>query len=117
MSYFPTLGIYARFFKPVAGIVTLLCVFMYGGSGVQAMWEEKVRLAQEEADKKALLAQQLNDDLERERQKKAEVRIEYRDRIKTEIHVKKEFIDKDCRIDPAVPDLLNKAASNPTGGK
>ena len=117
MSYFPTLGIYARFFKPVAGIVTLLCVFMYGGSGVQAMWEEKVRLAQEEADKKALLAQQLNDDLERERQKKAEVRIEYRDRIKTEIHVKKEFIDKDCRIDPAVPDLLNKAATNPTGGK
>lgn len=90
---------------------------MYGGAGVQAMWEEKVRLAQEEADKKAAMAQQLNEDLKRERNKKAQVRVEYRDRIKTEIQIQKEFIDKDCRIDPRVPELLNKAATNPEKAK
>ena len=113
LSHVPSLGIYAKFIKPISGIVTLACVFMYGGAGVQAMWEEKVRVAQEEADKKAAQAEQLNKDLDRERKKKAEVRIEYRDRIKTEIQIQREVIDKDCRIDPKVPELLNKAATNP----
>ena len=113
LSHVPSLGIYAKLIKPISGIVTLACVFMYGGAGVQAMWEEKVRVAQEEADKKAAQAEQLNKDLDRERKKKAEVRIEYRDRIKTEIQIQREVIDKDCRIDPKVPELLNKAATNP----
>lgn len=115
MSHFPSIGIYAKLFKPVAGIVTLACVFMYGGAGVQAMWEEKVRIAQEEADKKAAQAEQLNKDLDRERKKKAQVRVEYRDRIKTEIQIQREFIDKDCKFDSKVPELLNKAAKNPSG--
>lgn len=106
---------YARFVKPVAGIATLLCVFMYGGAGVQAMWEEKIKAAQEEADRKTAQAQQLNEDLDKERKKKSQVRIEYKDRIKTEIRIQKETIDKDCRIDPKVPEILNKAATNPTG--
>lgn len=113
LSHFPGVGIYAKFIKPVSGIAALICVFMYGGSGVQAMWEEKVRLAQEEADRKAAMAAQLNEDLERERKKKAQVRVEYRDRIKTEIQIQREVIDKDCKIDPKVPELLNKAATNP----
>lgn len=117
LSHFPGISPYARFLKPLSGIATLVCVFMYGGAGVQAMWEEKVRLAQEEADKKAAMAQQLNEDLKRERNKKAQVRVEYRDRIKTEIQIQKEFIDKDCRIDPRVPELLNKAATNPEKAK
>ena len=115
MSHFPGISAYAKFFKPVAGITTLLCVFMYGGAGVQAMWEEKIRLAQEEADKKAAMAQQLNEDLDKERKKKSQIRVEYRDRIKTEIRIQKDIIDKDCKIDPKVPEILNKAATNPTG--
>lgn len=115
LSHFPGIQIYAKFFKPVAGILALVCTFMYGGAGVQAMWEEKVRVAQEEADRKAAQAKQLNEDLERERKKKAAVRVEYRDRIKVEIQTQKEFIDKDCKIDPKVPELLNKAARNPSG--
>ena len=115
LSHMPTIEIYAKLLKPVAGILTLVCVFMYGGTGVQAMWEEKVRIAQEEADRKAAMAEQLNKDLDVERKKKQKVRVEYYNTIKTEIQVQKEFIDKDCKIDPKVPELLNKAAKNPTG--
>lgn len=117
LSHVPSLGVYAKLLKPVSGIVTLLCVFMYGGAGVQAMWEEKTRLAQEEADRKAAMAQQLNKDLERERLKKAQVRVEYRDRIKTEIKEVEKIIDAKCEIDPKVPELLNKAARNPEKAK
>ena len=114
LSHVPSFGIYAKFIKPISGIVTLACVFMYGGAGVQTMWEEKVRLAQEEADRKAAQAAQLNKDLEKERKKKAEVRVEYRDRVKKEIQIQREFIDAKCEIDPKVPELLNKAATNPS---
>lgn len=116
ISHFPTIGVYGKFVKPVAGILTLLCVFMYGGAGVQAMWEEKVKVAQEEADRKAAMADQLNKDLEVERKKKAQVRIEYRDRVHHEIQIQRELIDKECKIEPVVIDILNKAAANPTGG-
>ncbi len=116
-SHFPPLRPYMMLVKPLGGIAALVCVFMYGGSGVQAMWEEKIRIAQEEANKKAEQAQQLTDALAKERKKKSEVRVEYRDRIRTEIQVQKEFIDKDCKIDPKVPELLNKAATNPEKSK
>lgn len=117
LSHFPGVSAYAKLLKPVAGIATLLCVFMYGGAGVQAMWEEKVRVAQEEADRKAAQADQLNKDLAKERKKKAEVRVEYRDRIKTEIKEVEKIIDAKCEIDPKVVDLLNKAAKNPEKAK
>lgn len=117
LSHFPGVGIYAKFIKPISGIVTLVCVFMYGGAGVQAMWEEKVRLAQEEADRKAAMAQQFNEDLDRERKKKAQVRVEYRDRIQTEIKEVEKIIDAKCEIDPKVVELLNKAAANPEKAK
>lgn len=116
-SRIPFLTPYMMFVKPLGGILALFCVFMYGGSGVQAIWEEKVRIAQEAVDKKAKEAEDLNKKLSDERKKKQEVRVEYRDRIHTEIQVQKEFIDKDCKIDFRVPELINKAATNPEKAK
>ena len=116
-SHFPPLKPYMLFIKPLGGVAALVCVFMYGGSGVQAMWEEKVRVAQEAADKKAAEAEDLNKKLSNERKKKSEVRVEYRDRVRTEIQVQKEFIDKECKIDPKVPELINKSAINPEKAK
>jgi hypothetical protein len=116
-SHFPPVRPYMMLVKPLGGLAALVCVFMYGGSGVQAMWEEKVRIAQEEADRKAVLAEQLNKDLDKERKKKAEVRVEYRDRIKTEIKEVEKIIDAKCEIDPKVLELLNKAATNPEKAK
>lgn len=116
-SHFPPLKPYMMFVKPLGGLAALVCVFMYGGSGVQAMWEEKVRIAQEEADRKAQQAQQLNKDLEKERKKKAEVRVEYRDRVRTEIKEVEKIIDAKCEVDPKVLEILNKAATNPEKAK
>lgn len=117
VGYFPPLKPYTMFIKPLGGILALACVFMYGGSGVQAIWEEKVRVAQAEVDKKAKEAADLNKKLSDERKKKQEVRVEYRDRIHREIEIQKEFIDKDCKIDSRVPELINKAATNPEKAK
>ena len=117
LSNFPPFKPYTLFLKPVGGIAALLCIFMYGGSGVQAMWEEKIRIAQEAADKKAAESQQLSQQLEQERKKKQQVRVEYRDKIRTEIREVERVINEKCEIDPKVLEILNKAATNPTGEK
>lgn len=117
LSHVPGVATYARFVKPVAGILALLCTFMYGGSGVQAMWEEKVRVAQEEAQIAEAKADQLNKDLTDERKKKAGVRVEYRDRVRTEIRLVAGQIDAKCDVDPLAVEKLNKAAKNPEGAK
>jgi hypothetical protein len=113
LSNFPPIRPYTLFLKPLGGIAALLGVFMYGGSGVQAMWEEKVRVAQEEADRKAAESQTLTKKLEEEQKKKQQVRIEYRELVKTEIREVEKIINEKCEIDPKVIELHNKAAKNP----
>ena len=115
LSHFPPITAYAKLLKPIGGIAALVCVFMYGGSGVQAIWEAKAEAAQAEADKRTAESKEANKQLEEERKKKQSERIIYRDKIKTEIQQVKVLIDKDCRIDASVPEILNKAATNPTG--
>jgi len=117
LSHFPSVGIYAKFIKPVAGVLTLACVFMYGGAGVQAMWEEKVRVAQEVADRKAKESEEFSKKLDDERKKKQKVRVEYYNTVKTEIKEVEKVINSKCEIDPKVPELLNKAATNPEKAK
>jgi hypothetical protein len=115
LSHIPTISMYAKFLKPVAGILTLACVFMYGGAGVQALWEEKVRVAQEIADRKAKESEEFSKKLDEERKKKQKVRVEYYNTVKTEIKEVEKVINSKCEIDPKVPELLNKAARNPAG--
>lgn len=115
LSHIPTISMYAKFLKPVAGIITLACVFMYGGAGVQALWEEKVRVAQEIADRKAKESEEFSKKLDEERKKKQKVRVEYYNTVKTEIKEVEKVINSKCEIDPKVPELLNKAARNPAG--
>lgn len=114
-SNFTPVRPYALFLKPLSGIAALLGVFMYGGSGVQAMWEEKVRVAQEEVDRRAAESQALTKRLEDEQKKKQQVRIEYRELVKTEIREVEKIINEKCEIDPKVIELHNKAAKNPHG--
>lgn len=117
LTHVPGVATYARFVKPVAGAVALLCTFMYGGAGVQAMWEEKIRIAEEQRQVAEAKAAQLNTDLTAERKKKESVRVEYRDRVKTEIRQVAVQIDAKCDVDPIVINKLNKSAKNPEGTK
>jgi len=113
LVHIPEINLYARLLKPISILAALLGVFMYGGSGAQKIWEERVKLAQEDADKKTAMANQLNEDLNKERAKRSKIRIEYKDKIKTEIKEITKVIDQKCDIDPTVVEILNKAATNP----
>lgn len=115
LSHFPGVGVYAKFIKPVAGLVTLACVFMYGGAGVQAMWEAKIAAAQEKAAAAEAESAEANKKLDAERKKKQQVITQYVDRVKQEIVVQREVIDAKCEVAPEAIKILNDAAT--LGGK
>lgn len=114
--HIPQIAPYAKFVKPVAMITALVCTFMYGGAGVQQMWLEKIALAEQQAQIAEAKADQLNSDLKSERLKKANVRVEYRDRVKYEIREVASQIDAKCDVSPIAIEKVNKAAKNPDGG-
>jgi len=111
-SHIPMLRPYMMFVKPVGGLIILSSVFMYGGTEINNIWEERVKAAQEEIAKKEQESAELNKKLEEERKKKQQVRVEYRTKIKKEIEEKKVYIDKECKFPSDVNKLHNKAAKN-----
>ena len=88
---------------------------MWGGAGVTAMYEEKIRDIKE---KIALAAEQ-----SKEANAKIETKIVVKKQVihDTKVVIQKELvesaakIDAECKLDPSVPVILNKAAKNPVG--
>lgn len=110
LSHFPGIKPYAMIIKPIAGIITLACVFMYGGAGVQAMWEAKIAAAQEKVAAAEAESVEANKKLDNERKKKQKVITEYIDRVKEQIVVQREVIDAKCEVAPEAITILNDAA-------
>jgi hypothetical protein len=95
--------------------ITLLVggVYFKGGYDTEAAWRAKVK----EAEAKVAIAEQksekLNEDLKVEQKKKQKVRVEYYNTVKTQIKEVEKQINADCKLDPKVNELVNKAAKNP----
>jgi hypothetical protein len=112
---FPAFKPYALFVKPVGVLVCVGGIFMWGGAGVTAMYEEKIK------DIKAQIA------LATEQSKETNAKIETKIIVKkqvihdTKVVIQKELIenatkiDSECKLDPSVAAILNKAAKNPIG--
>ena len=95
--------------------ITLLVggVYFKGGYDTEAAWRAKVK----EAEAKVAVAEQksekLNEDLKVEQKKKQKVRVEYYNTVKTQIKEVEKQINAECKLDPKVNELVNKAAKNP----
>jgi len=114
VNWFPALAPWHLLIQIVS--ITLLVggVYFKGSYDTEASWRAKVR----EAESKVALVEgkskELNQALEEERKKKQKVKIEYYNTVKTQIKEVEKQINADCRLDPKVNELVNKAA---TGAK
>ncbi len=81
------------------------------------MWRERVKEAEAKVAVVEQQSQLLNTQLEQERKKKQQVKVEYYNTVKTEIKEVEKVINAKCEVDPKVNDLHNKAATNPEKAK
>ena len=103
---------YALFIKPAAFITFTLGVFMYGGSGVVSLYQERVKEAEQKAaiaDQKAAAANNaLNANI---KERRADI-YDARDAAKSKIADNARQLDKECTVSTDAIGIHNDAAQN-----
>jgi hypothetical protein len=115
VRWFPALAPWHLLIQIVS--ITLLVggVYFKGGVDTETAWRAKVKEAEEKVAVAEQQSQKLNEDLKAEQQKKQKVRVEYYNTVKTQIKEVERQINAECKLDPKVNELINKAAKNPEG--
>ena len=111
--WIPFYGKYASVLKPVGVLLIILGVYLKGGYDTEMAWRAKVDEAKAKVEAAEQASEKLNEDLKAERNKKQKVRVEYYNTVKTEIREVEKRINAECKLDPKVNELVNKAAKNP----
>jgi hypothetical protein len=113
LSHLPQFKPWHAFIKPVSWIGILVGVFMYGGAGVTAIYQEELKDAQHKVELAEEKSNSANDLLAQKTQIKTkvihDVQVVYKDRIKEVTKT----IDADCKFDSEASKILNDAAVNP----
>ena len=109
----PFLGQYP-FLSEILGVVLLVSsIYLLGGYSTEMAWRSKV----EEAEAKVAIAEKASADanalLKNKIAKQVQVIHDKQVIIQKEIQTNKNAIDKECRLDPSVINILNDAAQNP----
>jgi len=110
---FPTFKPYTFFIKPIGVLITIFGVFMFGGAGVTAIYqaqvdEMKAKIAKAEDESKSA-----NSNLQTKIVTKTKVIHDRQVVVQEKIKEVQKQIDAECKLDPAVPKILNDAARNP----
>jgi preprotein translocase subunit SecF len=117
LNKFPALAPYHLIIQIVSAVLLVAGIYFKGGYSVEMSWREKVKEAEAKVAVAEEQSKELNTKLEEERKKKQKVKVEYYNTVKTEIKEVEKVINADCRIDPKVNELINKAATNPEKAK
>jgi preprotein translocase subunit SecF len=117
LNKFPALAPYHLIIQIVSAALLVAGIYFKGGYSVEMSWREKVKEAEAKVAVAEEQSKELNTKLEEERKKKQKVKVEYYNTVKTEIKEVEKVINADCRIDPKVNELINKAATNPEKAK
>lgn len=117
LNKFPALAPYHLLMQIVSAVLLVGGIYLKGGYGVEVSWRERVKEAEAKVAVVEEQSRELNKQLEEERKKKQKVKVEYYTTVKTQIKEVEKLINADCKIDPKVNELINKAATNPEKAK
>ena len=115
--WIPFYGNYAKLLKPLGVVLIVLGVYLKGGYDTEMAWRAKVDEAQAKVAEAEKASDELNKKLDEEKKKKQKVRVEYYATVKERIKEVEKQINADCKLDPKVNELINKAATNPEAKK
>ena len=117
LRWFPAISPYYLVLQIVSAVLLVGGIYLKGGYGVEMSWREKVKEAEAKVAAVEEQSKEINKQLEAERKKKQQVKVEYYNTVKTEIKEVEKLIDGKCELDPKVNELHNKAATNPEKAK
>jgi Tfp pilus assembly protein PilO len=113
LSKFPGTKIYSMFIEPVSILILLISVFIWGGSGINEIYQARIKEMQDKINIAEKQSQDVNTQLSKKQKEKIIVRKEYYATVHERIKEVEKQIDAECKLDPVVAKTLNSAAQNP----
>ena len=113
INWFPALAPWHLLLQIVSIALLVGGFYFKGGYDTESAWRAKVKEAEAKVAQAEQKSQELNANLVAEQKKKQKVRVEYYNTVKTQIQEVEKQINADCKLDPKVNELINKAAKNP----
>jgi len=113
IGHFPAFKPYTIFIKPVGIIACIGGIFMFGGSGVTAIYQAQMEEMKHKVELAEAQSATANAKIETKIITKTKVIHDTQVVVQERIKEVEKRIDADCRLDSEVPKLLNDAARNP----
>jgi hypothetical protein len=113
IGHFPAFKAYTLFIRPVGALVCIGGIFMWGGSGVTAIWQAQIEEMKHKVELATAQSATANAQIETKIITKTKVIHDKQVVIQERIKEVEKRIDADCRLDSEVPKILNEAARNP----
>ena len=99
----------------VSIVVIAFGVFIIGGVENELSWQAKVKELEAQVAVATAKSNETNTIVQQKVITKIQIVKQQVEVVKKEIEVQKEYINADCRVNPIVIDLYNKAVAEPAG--
>ena len=112
-KYIPFLGQYPLL-SEIGGVALISAgLFCYGGYTTELKWQEKVKQAEAKVVAAEAQSKEANVVIKTKIVKQKQIVHDTQVVIQQEIKEVEKRVDAECKLDPVVPKILNKAAKNP----
>ena len=115
LSMVPLVNQYKIPLQVVSIVVIAFGVFIIGGVENELSWQAKVKELEAQVAVATAQSNETNTIVQQKVITKIQIVKQQVEVVKKEIEVQKEYINADCRVNPIVIDLYNKAVAEPVG--
>lgn len=115
LSMVPLVNQYKIPLQVVSIVVIAFGVFIIGGVENELSWQAKVKELEAQVAVATAKSNETNTIVQQKVITKIQIVKQQFEVVKKEIEVQKEYINADCKVNPIVIDLYNKAVAEPAG--
>ena len=115
LSMVPLVNQYKIPLQVVSIVVIAFGVFIIGGVENELSWQAKVKELEAQVAVATAKSNETNTVVQQKVITKIQIVKQQVEVVKKEIEVQKEYINADCKVNPIVIDLYNKAVAEPAG--
>ena len=109
IRYFPVINIYRVPIQLAAVAVLIFGIYYRGALSIELEWKQRVAELEKAVAAAESRSREINTKIVTRTVTRVKNHVEYRDRVKKEIEIKREIINADCSLNPAAVEAYNKA--------
>lgn len=109
IRYIPMINIYRVPIQLAAVAVLIFGIYYRGALSIELEWKQRVAELEKAVAAAESRSREINTKIVTRTVTRVKNHVEYRDRVKKEIEIKREIINADCSLNPAAVEAYNKA--------